>query len=144
MCRQEVELIANHLPRHRLTNKSGIVAAFFDEGLPVPKNNLDAARHFFGKPLRIRGICRYGNPPKKSLNILAADPGQFILGWHDIAIQDCHSDNVWKAVIGLLLSGYGTPLVALFTAADDIECDIKGFNIDSFHVGRAKSMTLLE
>jgi hypothetical protein len=122
-----------------LAYESRVVAAFFDEGLSVPKSRLNAARYFFRKPLRIRSICDYENPTKKILNILAADPVQFVLGRHDIAIEDGDGDNVRKTVmIGLLLSGYGVPLVALFTAADDIECDIEGLNIDTFHIGRAK------
>src|SRR6478752_4877202 len=85
-CRQQIKLLACHLPRDRLADKPWIVAAFFDQSLPIAKSNLDAARHFLGKTLRVSRLCAYKDPAKEFLDVLAANPVQFVLGRHDVAI----------------------------------------------------------
>ena len=89
-------------------------------------------------------ICGYKNPAQQVLDVLATDPVQFILGRHDVAIQDGNGNNIWQAVIGLLLSSDRIRLIALFSSADDIECHIEGFDIDPLHFRGAKPMALFQ
>jgi hypothetical protein len=78
------------------------------------------------------------------LDVFAPDPVLFILGRHHVAIQNRDGNDIGQAVIRLLLRSNRIRLIALFSAADDIEGHVERFYTDTLHIRRTKMVALFK
>jgi hypothetical protein len=122
------------LPRQRTRVKSFVVRLLHVEAPAVEESDRETDRHFPRKPLGEGSVRANDHATQHPLDVIFPNPLGGVLLRHELAIQECHGDHVREPVVGLLFRS-DLRLLALCAAANDVEGDVEGVDLDALDLG---------